>query len=163
MQRWNSFLRNLLLHLKIEKDTIEEEKKVVKVVCMAYIKFKELAKYFDFKMEVPENELALYAKEYIDEKEDFVFAYKNHRDYVLFTTSRMILFDRDALGAYYKKIHIIPYRSISSSAINYKPGKVELLFSLDSGYQLHLNFIEMNHDKKENIKAVYKMMMSACL
>ena len=49
--------------------------------------------------------------------------------------------------------------SISTSAINFKPGKVELLFSLDSGYQIHLNFIDMHHDKKENIKKVYKMIM----
>ena len=49
--------------------------------------------------------------------------------------------------------------SISTSAINFKPGKVEILFSLDSGYQLHINFIDMNHDKKENIKKVYKIMM----
>ena len=84
---------------------------------MAYIKFKELAKYFDFKTEVNEESLQDYAKEYIDnDKERFVFAYK--------------------------------------------PGKVELLFSLDSGYQLHINFIEMNHDKKERIKKIYKIMNS---
>ena len=74
----------------------------------------------------------------------------------MFTDKRLILFDRDTLAVYYKKIHVIPYISISSSAINYKPGKVELLLSLDSGYQVHLNFIEMNHDKKEILKAVYK-------
>ena len=74
---------------------------------MAYIKFKELAKYFDFKTEVRKEELEDYAKEYIDEKEQFVFAYKNSRDYAIFTTKRMILFDRDALAVYYKKVHII--------------------------------------------------------
>ena len=69
----------------------------------------------------------------------------------------MILFDRDVMGTY-KKIHIIPYPSISTSAICFKPGKAELLLSLDSGYQVHLNFIEMNHDKKEKLKAVYKIL-----
>ena len=59
----------------------------------------------------------------------------------------------------FKKIHIIPYISISTSAINFKPGKVEILFSLDSGYQLHINFLDMNHDKKEVIKNIYKTMM----
>ena len=75
----------------------------------------------------------------------------------------MILFDRDTLAVYYKKIHIFPYRSISSSAINFKPGKVELLFSFDSGYQLHINFVDMNHEKKEVIKQVYKMMMKTTI
>lgn len=130
---------------------------------MAYIKFKELAKYFDFKKEVLDSELEEYAREYIDSREKFLLAYKNNRDYIIFTDKRMLLFDRDTLGVYYKKIHIFPYTSISSSAINFKPGKVELLFSLDSGYQLHINFIDMNHDKKEKIKYVYRIMMSLCL
>ena len=85
--------------------------------------------------------------------------YKNSKDYVVFTDKKMILFDRDSLAVYYKKIHVIPYVSISTSAINFKPGKVEILFSLDSGYQLHINFVDMNHEKKETIKKVYKTMM----
>lgn len=126
---------------------------------MAYIKFKELTKYFDFKDEILEENLPDYTKEYVEANEHIVMGYKNSKDYVVFTDKKMILFDRDTLAVYYKKIHIIPYMSISTSAINFKPGKVEILFSLDSGYQLHINFIDMNHDKKENIKKVYKTMM----
>ena len=122
--------------------------------------FLSLSKYFDFKEEILEIEaLPEYAKEYVEEEEKIIIAYKNSKDYVVFTNRKMILFDRDTMAIYYKKIHIIPYVSISTSAINYKPGKVELLLSLDSGYQMHLNFLEMNHDKKEHIKQVYKIMM----
>ncbi len=128
---------------------------------MSYIKFKELTKYFDLKIEVDLDKLPDYTKEYVEDKEKVVFAYKNSKDYAVFTDKKLILFDRDPLAMYYKKIHIIPYRSISTSAINFKPGKVELLFSLDSGYQVHLNFIDMHHAKKENIKMVYKVMMRA--
>ncbi len=127
---------------------------------MAYMKFKELTKYFDFKQEILDvKSLPDYTKEYVSEKERILIAYKNSKDYVLFTDKRMILFDRDPLAAYYKKIHIVPFKSISSSAINYMPNKVELLFSLDSGYQLHINFVGMNHDKKENLKQIFKLMM----
>ncbi len=127
---------------------------------MAYIKFKELSKYFDFKKEILEvDELPEYAKEYVEEEEKIIIAYKNSKDYMVFTNKKMVLFDRDTMAVYYKKIHVIPYVSISTSAINFKPGKVELLLSLDSGYQLHINFVEMNHDKKEHIKQVYKIMM----
>ena len=128
---------------------------------MAYIKFKELSKYFDFSKEVDLEDLPFYAREYVEDNEKIIFAYKNSKDYAVFTDKKMILFDRDMLAVYYKKIHIIPYVSISTSAINYKRGKVELLFSLDSGYQLHINFVSMNHDKKENIKKVYKMIMKS--
>ena len=70
----------------------------------------------------------------------------------------MILFDRDIVGTY-KKIHMIPYKSISTSAICFKPGKAEILLSLDSGYQMRINFVNMNHEKKEHLKVVYKTMM----
>lgn len=126
---------------------------------MAYIKFKELTKYFDLKTEVKEEDLPDYAKEYVEDNEKIILSYKNSKDYAVFTDKKVVLFDRDTLAVYYKKIHIIPYVSISTSAINFKPGKVELLFSLDSGYQVHLNFINMDHNKKENIKVVYKTIM----
>lgn len=130
---------------------------------MAYIKFKELSKYFDFKEEIATDKLADYAREYVSSKETILGSYKNSKDYAVFTDKKMILFDRDTLAVYYKKIHIFPYTSISSSAINFKPGKVELLFSFDSGYQLHINFIEMNHNKKEKLKSIYKIMMETKL
>ncbi len=132
---------------------------------MAYMKFKELTKYFDFKTEVLDvDALPDYAQEYINiDSENFLLAYKNSKDYLVFTNKRMIMFDRDAIAIYYKKIHIVPYKSISTSAINYMPGKVELLFSLDSGYQLHINFVNMNHDKKENLKRIYKVMMNTLM
>lgn len=126
---------------------------------MAYIKFKELTKYFDLRTEVKLENLPDYTKEYIEDNETIVIAYKNSKDYAVFTNKKLVLFDRDTLSVYYKKIHIIPYVSISTSAINFKPGKVELLFSLDSGYQIHVNFIDMNHNKKENIKTIYKIIM----
>ena len=130
---------------------------------MAYIKFKELSKYFDFKEEIATDKLPDYAMEYVSSKETILGSYKNSKDYAVFTDKKMILFDRDTLAVYYKKIHIFPYSSISSSAINFKPGKVELLFSFDSGYQLHINFIEMNHNKKEKLKSIYKIMMETKL
>ena len=130
---------------------------------MAYIKFKELSKYFDFKEEITADKLPDYAVEYVSNKEQILLGYKNSKDYAVFTDKKMILFDRDSLAVYYKKIHMFPYKSISSSAINFKPGKVELLFSFDSGYQLHLNFVDMNHDRKETIKAIYKQIMNSIL
>ena len=126
---------------------------------MSYIKFKELTKYFDFRYEVDIEKLPKYALEYVGEKEKVIMAYKNSKDYAVFTDKRMVLFDRDPMAIYFKKIHVIPYKSISTSAINFKPGKVEILCSLDSGYQLHINFVEMHHEEKEKIKVVYKTMM----
>ena len=125
---------------------------------MAYARFKELTKYFDFKYEVDIKDLPLYAHEYVNEDERILICYKTKRDYAVFTDKSMILFDRNIMGSY-KKIHIIPYNSISTSAICFKVGKVDILISFDSGYQMRISFINMDHDKKEHIKAVYKIMM----
>ena len=125
---------------------------------MAYIKYKELTKYFDFQHEIKPEDLPDYALEYIDPGDEAILGYQNSRDYAVFTKKRMILFDKNPIATY-KKVHIIPYSSISTSAIGFKPGKVEILTSLDSGYQMHINFIHMNHEKKDNLKAVYKEIM----
>ncbi len=131
---------------------------------MAYMKFKELTKYFDFKEEILDiSLLPEYTKEYVEENETILLAYKNSKDFVLFTDKKMLLFDRDVLGVHYKKVHVVPYKSISTSAINYLVGKVEMLFSLDSGYQMHINFVGMNHDKKENLKRIFKIMMKSAI
>ena len=125
---------------------------------MAYAKFKELTKYFDFKAEVPTSRLPEYTTEYVRKDEEILLGYKTHRDHAIFTNKTMILFDRDIVGTY-KKIHMIPYKSISTSAICFKPGKAEILLSLDSGYQMRINFVNMNHEKKEHLKVVYKTLM----
>lgn len=70
---------------------------------MEYIKFKELAKYFDFKDETNPFDLPDYAKEYIEKEEKILMGYKNSKDYVVFTDRKMVLFDRDTLAIYYKK------------------------------------------------------------
>ena len=125
---------------------------------MAYAKFKELTKYFDFKEEIEIDDLPDYTKEYVNSGEKILMGYKTARDHAVFTDKTMILFDRN-IACTYKKIHIIPYSSISSSAILFKPGKVEILMSMDSGYQMRIVFVNMNHIKKEHLKEVYKVMM----
>ena len=125
---------------------------------MAYAKFKELTKYFDFKEEIDIDNLPDYTKEYVNSGEKILLGYKTSRDHAVFTDKTMSLFDRN-IACTYKKIHIIPYASISSSAIMFKPGKAEILMSMDSGYQMRIVFVNMNHVKKEHLKEVYKVMM----
>ena len=57
---------------------------------MAYIKFKELTKYFDFKTEVDLEKLPDYAKEYVEDHERIVFAYKNNKELYVFSYSILI-------------------------------------------------------------------------
>ncbi len=124
---------------------------------MAYIKYKEITKYFNFEKEVEVDTLPKYVTDYIGTKEKAFSAYKNSRDYAVFTDTKIILFDKNPLATD-KKVHIIPYSSISTSAISFGPFKANILLMLDSGYPLRITFIKMNDSKKTNLKNTYIML-----
>lgn len=125
---------------------------------MAYIKYKELTKYFNFTTEAELDKVPSYIPEFVED-DKVVVVYKNKRDYMTFTDKRIILFDKNPLATY-KKIHIIPYVSISTSAITFDRKKANIFLSLDSGYQIRLTFVNQNRDTKMKLKQAYKYMMN---
>lgn len=125
---------------------------------MAYFKFKELSKYFDFTGELDINSLPDYVKDYVRDDEKIIIAYKTRRDKGVFTDKAIILFDLVPIGIK-KKIHKVPYRSISSGAVSFKKRSATIEFSLDSGYQLCLTFINLTSAGKSNVRMLYTMIM----
>ena len=121
---------------------------------MAYIKYKELTKYFNFNKEIDASSLPNYVKDYLGSGETIYKAYKTSRDKGIFTNERMILFDVSPLSSS-KKIHIIPYKSISSGAILFKYNTAAILLSFDSGYQLKLNFIRLDASGKTELRKLF--------
>lgn len=121
---------------------------------MAYIKYKELTKYFNFSKELDVGNLPTYVTDYLKKDEVIIKAYKTSRDKGIFTDERMILFDVNPLTNS-KKIHIIPYKSISSGAILFKKISAAILLSFDSGYQLKLNFISLNSREKTELRKLF--------
>lgn len=129
---------------------------------MAYIKYKELTKYFNFNKEIPKENLPQYVLDYTEDKEKIFKAYKTFRDKAIFTDRRMILFDVN-LSQSVKKIHIIPYSSISTAAVQFKAKKAAILISFDSGYQMKLNFVKMDAAAKTELRKLYVMIMNKVL
>ena len=126
---------------------------------MAYIKYKELTKYFNFDQEISAEGLPNYVTDYLDPTEIIYKAYKTTRDKGIFTNKRMILFDVNPL-THSKKIHIIPYESISSGAVMFKLTSGAILLSFDSGYQLKLNFIHLKAINKTEIRKLFSYIMN---
>ena len=124
---------------------------------MAYIKYKELTKYFNFSKEIDVKDLPSYVTDYLGKDEKIFKAYKTTRDKALFTDTRMILFDVNPI-VNSKKIHIIPYKSISSGAVLFKFKSGAILLSFDSGYQLKLNFIKLNPSGKTELRKLFTYM-----
>lgn len=128
------------------------------MIILAYIKYKELTKYFNFNKEEDVENMPSYIPEFVED-DNIIVVYKNKRDYMVFTDKKIILFDKNPLATY-KKIHIIPYCSISTSAIAFDKTRASIYFSLDSGYQMKLTFLNQNHDTKEKLKKSYRFMMN---
>ena len=125
---------------------------------MAYVKYKELTKYFNFNKEIDIKDLPKYVLDYVNSDETIYKAYKTKRDKAVFTDKRMILFDV-SLFTTIKKIHIIPYKSISTAAIWFKPNKSSIFISFDSGYQMRLDFINQNAYSKTELRKLYTKIM----
>ncbi len=122
---------------------------------MAYIKYKEISKYFDFSKYIETEDLPQYVIDYVFEEEQILVTYKTFRDYGVFTDSKIILFDNAISINPYKEIFIIPYSKVSSCSIVFRPSKVELKFDLESGYQLRLKFINMKVVDKVRLRLLY--------
>jgi len=122
---------------------------------MAYMKTKEITKYFYFYKELDIKELPKYVTDYIDSDEKILCAYATRRDKGVFTDKKILLFDVKGLSLTSKQIHTIPFNSVSSLAVMFDLSRAELIFYLDSGYPLVLKFRNMNGEAKGKLRVLY--------
>ena len=127
---------------------------------MAYIKFKELTRYFSFSNEIDIESLPNYVTDYVDENEKIILAYKTTRDKAIFTNKKIVIFDNNLLKFSSKIIYVVPYKSISTGAIEFSNNKAKILLTLDSGYQIRWDFIHMGAKEKTNLRKAYSKMMA---
>lgn len=122
---------------------------------MAYIKYKEVTKYFNFTKAVSYTELPKYTTDYVFDDERILVGYKTVRDYGIFTDSKIVLFDNAAAFGMMKQVFVIPYKSVSSISVIFKPSGGEITCMLDSGYPLRLKFVNMNNEDKLRLRLLY--------
>lgn len=122
---------------------------------MAYIKYKELTQYFNFYKKLDLDKLPNYVTDYVKQNEKINAGYCTKRDKCIFTDRKLVLFDVRGIFGKVKRIHFFPYKSISSTAIEYHESKVSIMMSMDSGYQIKINFVNLTPDGKSEIRKVY--------
>ena len=122
---------------------------------MAYLKYKEITKYFYFYKEIDKDTLPKYVLDYVDDDEKILCAYATKRDKGLFTDKKILLFDVRGLSLTSKQIHTIPYTSVSSLSILFDVLRASLIFYLDSGYPLVLKFRNMKSEDKTELRELY--------
>lgn len=120
---------------------------------MAYLKYKEITKYFYFQRSVDISTLPEYVISYLEKDEIIIKAYETKRDKGIFTNKKIVLFDVNLTGT--KQIHIIPYKSISTLAILFKSTSGSILGFTDSGYPIDLRFVNLSPEDKTKLRILY--------
>jgi hypothetical protein len=126
---------------------------------MAYMKYKELTQYFNFHQELDINNLPEFVRDYLSFNERALFGYATHNDTFVLTDKKLLVFDVSDVSTR-KTIHVFPFNSISSSAVEFKKNKAAILLSMDSGYQVRLNFVKMLPQDKTKFRQMYMILVN---
>ena len=68
---------------------------------MAYVRYKEVTKHFNFLRVISKDNLPLYIKHYVKDDEIILSTYETSRDHGIFTDKKIILFDNVSLYLIY--------------------------------------------------------------
>lgn len=124
---------------------------------MAYIKYKEITKYFNFSKSIEKDKLPGYVFDYIFEDETILISYKTLRDHGVFTDKKILLFDNKMTLDSTKEIFTIPYNAISSCSVKFKLNGCEMLLYMDSGYPLRIKFVRISDVDKLKLRLLYNI------
>lgn len=122
---------------------------------MAYIRYKEVTKHFNFSKAITREELPKYIHHYLGEEETVLACYETSRDHGIFTDKKIILFDNVSVMGQYKQVFTIPYKSISLLSVLFAKTTAELNMSMDCAYPLKLKFINMKAEDKVRLRLLY--------
>lgn len=125
---------------------------------MAYIRYKEVTKHFNFTKVLNIKNLPSYVKDYAYEDEIILAAYKVGRDHGIITDKKIVLFDNSLSFKPKKEITTIPYHSVSAHSIVFYSASAEIYLLLDSGYPLLLKFANVNGEDKVRLRLLYNAM-----
>lgn len=121
---------------------------------MAYMKYKELTRTFNFRKRLPVENAPEFISHYIEPEEKIFGIYGTRADTCVFTSKKLIIFDIGLIGRT-KKIHMLYREKLSSSAIEYKADSISLYLSFDSGYQSKIRFVGFDANDKTEFRQIY--------
>lgn len=125
---------------------------------MAYIRYKEVTKHFNFTRPIDKKNLPSYVLDYLYENEILLAGYKVGRDHGIITNKKIVLFDNSISFKPKKEITAIPYHAVSAHSIIFHPSSAEIYLLLDSGYPLLLKFVNLKSEDKVKLRLLYNAM-----
>lgn len=128
---------------------------------MAYIRYKEVTKHFNFTREIEVKDVPSYILDYVYDDEILLAGYKVGRDHGIITTKKIVLFDNALSFKPKKEITVIPYKSVSAHSVVFYATSAKVYLLLDSGYPLLLKFSSMDAEDKVRLRLLYNAMSAA--
>ncbi len=125
---------------------------------MAYIRYKEVTKHFNFTKALDLSEIPSYAKDYVYDDETLLAVYKVGKDHGLITDKKMVLFDNSLSFGGRKEVTTIPYHAVSAHSIIFRSTAAEIYLLLETGNPLLLKFVSMRDADKVRLRLLYNAM-----
>lgn len=114
----------------------------------------KIIKNINFLESVNRVELPGYIKHYIYIDELVLTVYKTERDYGIFTSKKMVLFDNNGTKGN-KRIHMIPYLSICTFDILFEENDAVIDVLLNSGDAFSMKFRNVLPEDKVRLRILY--------
>lgn len=128
---------------------------------MAYIRYKEVTRDFNFTRYVDMRNIPSYVKDYIYGSEVLLAAYKVGKDYGIITDKKIVLFDNTQSFGMSKEITTIPYRTISAHSVTFRFGSAEIYLLLETSNPMLLKFSDMSDSDKLRLRYLYNAMSAS--
>lgn len=125
---------------------------------MAYIRYKEVTRHFNFTRALDLNNMPAYGNDYIYDDEKILAVYKVGKDIGLITDKKIVLFDNSFSFGGKKEITTIPYNSVTAHSIIFHSTSAEVYLLLSTSNPLLLKFSNMKDIDKLRIRLLYNAM-----
>lgn len=128
---------------------------------MAYIRYKEVTREFNFTRYVEAKNVPLFVREYIYGDEILLAAYKVGKDHGIITDKKIVLFDNTQSFGRRKEITTIPYRAITAHSVIFRPTAAEIYLLLETSNPMLLKFSGMRDTDKLRLRYLYNAMSAS--
>lgn len=128
---------------------------------MVRIRYKEVARTFNFIKAINFESIPTYGKDYIYSDEIVLGAYRVGKDIGLITNKKIILFDNTQSLGLRKEITTIPYSSITAHSVIFHSTTAEIYLLLETSNPLLLKFSDMKDIDKLRLRLLYNAMSAS--
>lgn len=125
---------------------------------MAYIRYKEVTRNFNFTKALDLESIPTYVKDYVYDDEALLAIYKVGKDHGVITDKKIVLFDNSQSFGTRKEMTTIPYSAITAHSVIFHSSSAEIYLLLKTGNPLLLKFSNMDNIDKLRLRLLYNAM-----